>query len=99
MSGEELNHCASPVDSSTPATLGPPGCHCVTFSVAQRARCVAGFGGGMEQVRLWQSGNGLLKRLVSVPRAQCLPLAGPAAGAGGRKGTGVAEPREETGFS
>lgn len=46
----------------------------------------------MEQVRLWQSGNGLLKRLVSVPRAQCLPLAGPAAGAGGRKGTGVAEP-------
>lgn len=53
----------------------------------------------MEQVRLWQSGNGLLKRLVSVPRAQCLPLAGPAAGAGGRKGTGVAEPREKTGFS
>lgn len=30
---------------------------------------------------------------------QCLPLAGSAAGAGGRKGPGVVEPREETGFS
>lgn len=60
---------------------------------------MAGFGGGMEQVGLWQSGNGLLKRLLSVPSAKCLPSAGSAAGADGRKGTGVAEPRKETGFS
>ena len=50
---------------------------------------MAGFGGGVEQVRLWRSGNGLLKRSLSVPSARCLPLAGPAAGVDGRKGTGV----------
>lgn len=26
MSGEELHHCASPVNSSSPAALGLPGC-------------------------------------------------------------------------
>lgn len=93
MSGEELHHCTSPVDSSTPAALGLPG-----FSLCDLLSGTEGpgrFGGGMEQVRLWQSGNGLVKRLLSAPSAKCLPLAG----AGSRTGTGIAEPREETGFS
>lgn len=49
---------------------------------------MTGFGGGVGQVGLWQSGHGLLKGSLSVPSAGCLPLAGPAAGADGRKGTG-----------
>lgn len=53
------------------------------------ATCEAGCGGGVEQVRLRQSGNGLLKTSLSVPSAPCLLLAGPAAGADGRKGIGV----------
>lgn len=60
-----------------------------TSSWHKGATGVSGFGGGVEQVGLWQTGNGLFKRSLSVPSARCLPLTGPAAGAGGRKGTGV----------
>lgn len=67
MSGEELHHCTSPVDCSTPASLGLPGCSLCDHLSGTKG--LDGFGGGVEQAGLWQSGNGLLKRFLSVPSA------------------------------
>lgn len=58
---------------------------------------MAGFSGGMEQVRLWAEWEWPVEKITECP--QCLPLAGSAAGADGRKRTGVVEPREKIGFS
>lgn len=51
----------------------------------------------MEQVRLWAEWEWAVEKITECP--QCLPLAGSAAGADGRKRTGVVEPREKIGFS
>lgn len=100
MSGEELHHCASPVDSSTPAALRIPGCSLCNLS---------GTKGSDVWLIWWRHGAGwavaewewAVEKITECPQClpKCLSLTGSAAGAHGRKGTSVVEPREETVFS